>query len=105
MKLKVIWSNFAEEKLDEIFEYYKTEANLRIARKLISNLINATEILVDNPHVGQTEELLTERKECYRYLLHKNYKIIYSADTKNGFIKIADVFDTRQNPVKITQNK
>ena len=105
MKFKVIWSYFAEEKIDEIFEYYKTEAGLRIAKKLLSSLIEAPDILIDNPHVGQIEELLMERKEKYRYLLHKNYKIIYSVDEENELIKVADVFDTRQNPIKMKRNK
>ena len=105
MKFKILWSDFAEKKIDEIFQYYKTEASTGIAKKLISNIINATAILTDSPHVGQIEELLLERSEEYRYLLYKNYKIIYSVDMNTGFIKIADIFDTRQNPVKIKRNK
>ena len=105
MKFQIIWSNFAEEKIDEIFEYHKKEVSLQIAKRLTSGLIEAAEILVNNPHIGQVEELLVEREEEYRYLLHKNYKIIYFVDVKNGFVKIADVFDTRQNPIKIKRNK
>ena len=105
MKFKIVWSDFAERRIDEIFEYYKTEASIGIAKKLISNIINATAILTDSPHVGQIEELLLERSEEYRYLLYKNYKIIYSVDLNTGFIKIADIFDSRQNPVKIKRNK
>ena len=105
MEFKVIWSNFAEEKIDEIYEYYKLEASIRISKNLISNLVDATIILSNNPYVGQIEELLVERGEKYRYLLHKNYKIIYSVDINKGLIKIADIFDTRQNPIKIKRNK
>jgi len=32
MALKIIWSEFAETQLDEIFEYYKKEANTRVAK-------------------------------------------------------------------------
>lgn len=105
MEFNVIWSHFAEEQIDDIFEYYKLEANLRIAKKIIASLISATEILEKNPEIGQIEELLYERKDVYRYLVHKNYKIIYSIDKDQKRIKIADVFDTRQNPVKITRSK
>jgi len=104
MKFKIIWSSFAEEQIDEIFEYYKTEASPKIAKNLTSNLIKSAEILSDNPYVGQVEELLIERAGKYRYLVYKNYKIIYSIDAENQFIKIADVFDTRQNPIKIERN-
>lgn len=53
----------------------------------------------------QIEDLLIDRENTYRYLICKNYKIIYSVDQKLKLIKIADVFDTRQNPTKIKRNK
>ena len=105
MKFKVVWSDFAERRIDEIFEYYKIEASSGIAKKLISNIINTTAILTESPHVGQIEELLLERSEKYRYLLYEKYKIIYSVDMNTMFVKIVDIFDTRQNPVKIKRNK
>lgn len=53
--------------------------------------------------ISKEEELLKEPKTKYRYIICSNYKIIYSVDTKNGFFKIADVFDTRQYPLKMKQ--
>ena len=105
MKFKIVWSDFAERQIDEIYEYYKIEASSSIAKKLLSSIIDATAILTDSPNVGQIEELLLGRSEKYRYLLHNNYKIIYSVDMSSGFIKMADIFDTRQSPVKIKRNK
>ena len=55
--------------------------------------------------IGQEEELLKQREILYPYLIFKNYKVIYSLDMENGFLKIADVFDTRQNPAKIKRSK
>jgi len=105
MAFKVIWSEFAESQLDEIFEYYKKEASLKVAKKLLKDLINETKKLVKTPEIGQEEELLKQREIHYRYFLFKNYKLIYSVDKENGSIKIADVFDTRQNPPKIKRTK
>ena len=90
--------------MDEIFDYYSKNASLIRAQELLISLINSTQRLVDSPYIGQVEELLKDRSEQYRYLVHKIYKIIYSVDTEQGWIKIADVFDTRQNPVKIKRN-
>lgn len=101
MKLEIIWSGFAEKQLDEIFEYYNENASSRVAKKLIKNLLNEPNKLIKNPFIGQVEDFLKEREISYRYLVCKNHKIIYSIDQENGFIKIADVFDTRQNPKKI----
>ncbi|GAB1857424.1 type II toxin-antitoxin system RelE/ParE family toxin [Flavobacteriaceae bacterium MHTCC 0001] len=101
MAYQIIWSRFAETQLDDIFEYYKKEAGLNIARKLLKNIITEPNKLIDAPYIGQEETLLKERKIQYRYLVYKNYKLIYSVDESDKFIKIADVFDTRQNPPKI----
>ena len=105
MEFNVIWSDFAEEKIDEIYEYYKIEASIRVAKNLVLGIIESTVALIENPYLGQIEVLLAERDEKYRYLLYKNYKIIYSVDIDNEYIKIADVFDTRQSPIKMKRNK
>ncbi len=105
MVFKIIWSRFAESQLDEIFEYYKKEASPKVAKKLLKDLINEPKKLIKSPEIGQEEELLKQREIHYRYFVFKNYKLIYSVDKENGFIKIADVFDTRQNPPKIKRTK
>ena len=105
MVLKIIWSAFAETQLDEIYEYYEKEVNSKDATKLVMGIINEPKKLIKAPFIGQKEELLMERQIQYRYLVFKNYKLIYSVDEQNGFIKIADVFDTRQNPPKMKRTK
>jgi len=105
MTLKIIWSEFAETQLDEIYKYYEKEAGSKIAKKLMKGIINEPKKLIKTPFIGQEEELLKQRKIEYRYLVFKNYKLIYSVDTENGFIKVADIFDTRQNPPKLKRTK
>ena len=46
--------------------------------------------------------LLKERIQNFRYLIFKNYKIIYWFNKEKNWIEIVDVFDTRQNPPKIS---
>jgi plasmid stabilization system protein ParE len=105
MTLKIVWSEFAETQLDEIYEYYEKRASSRIAKKLVKGIINEPKKLLKTPYIGQKEELLKQREIEYRYFVFKNYKLIYSIDNENGFIKIADVFDTRQNPLKLQRTK
>tara|TARA_R110002012_G_scaffold42418_8_gene115469 strand:+ start:17025 stop:17342 length:318 start_codon:yes stop_codon:yes gene_type:complete len=105
MPLKIIWSEFAETKLDEIYEYYEKKTGPSIAKKLLEGIINEPNKLIKAPQIGQEEKLLKHRETEYRYLVFKNYKLIYSLDHQNGFIKIADVFDTRQNPTKLKRTK
>lgn len=101
----IIWSDFAETQLDEIYEYYQQRAGSRVASKLLKGIIEEPTKLIRKSFIGQDEELLKDRVINYRYLVFKSYKIIYSVDDENGFIKIVDIFDTRQNPTKMKRTK
>ena len=105
MGFTIIWSNFAEIQLDKIFHYYKDVAESAIALKILNEIILAVDMLKNNPAIGQIEELLKDRAIEYRYFLYRNYKVIYSIDKELLQIRIADIFDTRQNPVKIKRHK
>lgn len=105
MAFQIIWSNFAEIQLDTIFEYYLENANLEVAKSIIREIISEPDKIILHPEITQREDLLIDRENEYRYLVCKNYKIIYSIDLKSKQIKIADVFDTRQNPTKIKRTK
>jgi len=94
MELKIYWTDFSKNELQNIFLYYKDIANLRVARKIISEIINKVLILKSQPRIGQKEELLKDKKGEFRYLVNKNYKIIYQVKIEN--VEILDVFDTRQ---------
>lgn len=102
---QIIWSDFAVTQIDEIFDYYEKKASSRVATKLVRGIIKAPNKLINAPYIGQEEGLLKDRKIQYRYLVFKSYKLIYSIDEENGFIKIADVFDTRQYPPKMKRTK
>lgn len=105
MELAIYWSRLAEEKLEDIFNYYKQKAGIKTAQKIIKGIIDRTEGLQHNPEIGVKEELLDERIQDFRYLIYTNYKIIYWLNQTKSRIEIANVFDTRQNPTKIQNTK
>lgn len=105
MSFTIIWSEFSDNQLDEIYDYIKKEASIKVAKKLLNGIINEPNKLIESPYLGQKEELLINRKNEYRYLVYKNYKLIYFIDDKNEFIKIMDVFNTSQNPIKMKRTK
>ena len=105
MSYAIIWSNFAESELDKIFEYYVEKASLKIAQNIIQTILNEPNRLIDGSEMFQIEDLLVDRDHIYRYIVCDNYKIIYSVNIELKLIKIADVFDTRQNPIKIKRIK
>ena len=99
MELRVFWTDTARFQLEDIFTYYKDKANIRVARKLVKQIIDRTIQLEKNPDSGPKEPLLSNRKFEFRYLVEGNYKIIYWK--QDNYIKIATVFDCRQNPEKM----
>ncbi|PBJ14210.1 type II toxin-antitoxin system RelE/ParE family toxin [Flavobacterium sp. ACN6] len=105
MKLKIVWSQFAENEIDKIYNYYLEKAGIRVARKIIKEIISEPNKLINNTFSTQIEDLLIDRDNKYYYLVCNNYKIIYSIDEEKKLIQIADVFDTRQNPVKLKRTK
>jgi len=97
--MKIIWTDFASETLKEIYKYYKEVAGENVARKIKTNIFLATKQLEKHPQSGQIEKSLEQLKGGDRFLVEKNYKIIYRK-VKEGIL-ITDVFDSRQDPVKI----
>jgi plasmid stabilization system protein ParE len=105
MELEVYWLQFAEDKLNDIYSYYSVKAGRRIAQKLINGIVDTVIDLEKQPEKGQIETDLNDRKQEFRYLIFKNYKIVYWINHKSGRVEIANVFDTRQNPEKINETK
>ncbi len=104
-QFEIIWSDQAEIELDKIFEYYSEFVSISVAKNLLKEIVEEPNKLISNPEISQREDLLLDRENEFRYLLCRNYKLIYSIDQKAKHIKIADVFDTRQNPSKIKRTK
>ncbi len=104
MEYKIIWSKFAQFQLDLIFNYYSEKVSVKLAKKIIVDIRNHITELSKSPFIGKREELLTDRIQDYRHLIASNYKIIYNVNEQTGIIKIFDIFDTRQNPLKLKRN-
>ena len=103
MGLTVYWTHFAEDKLKDIFAYYEIKAGSQIAKKLVNGIVDKGIGLDKNPLIGQKEPLLIGRLEDFRYLVYKNYKIIYWTNEIRKRIEIVNVFDCRQNPTKMDE--
>ncbi len=101
--MKIIWSDFSSGILFDIFTYYKENTSMTVARKIKSNIFKSTKQLIKHPDPGQIEENLEHLGQVHRYLVEGNYKIVYR-QVKEGIL-ITDIFDTRQDPVKINNPK
>lgn len=105
MELEIYWTDFSKKQLKNIFDYYKKEASLNVAKNLIFGITKETEKIKNHSSIGQEEELLKNDSRDFRYLIFKSYKIIYWVNLDKTRIEIFDVFDTRQNPIKIKRKK
>ena len=97
--MKIIWTDFAVESLKDIFDYYSDKVSGKIAHKIRKQIFSSTKQLIKNPASGQLELNLEKLKQNHRYLVNGNYKIVYRINENE--IIINDVFDTRQDPIKI----
>jgi len=101
--MKTIWTDFAIQNLKDIFDYYSKNANKKVAHKIRKQILASTKQLIQNPESGQTELNLEKLNQKYRYLVVGNYKVIYKFVQDE--IRIIDIFNTRQNPLKIEREK
>ena len=102
MEVKIFWTEFATNQLEQIFDFYKYNANIKTAGKIVVQIVDRTMMLEKNPLIGPKEPLLERRDKEYRYFLEGNYKIIYFIE--ENYIKISSIFDCRQNPIKIEES-
>ncbi len=105
MELKIFWTDFSLDELKNIYSYYKDAAGINIAKKIVLNIIDRVTILKKYPKIGRIEDMLIEREQEFRYLVVKNYKIIYWFNDIKNWIEIVDIFDTRQYPGKMTRKR
>lgn len=105
MGLRLYWTEFAQKELESIYDYYRKKAGARVSKRIIEGIYNESLKLKSQAKIGQTEDFLITREEKFRYLVFKNYIIIYWINENKNRVEIHDVFDTRQSPIKIQRNK
>jgi plasmid stabilization system protein ParE len=93
-KISVIWTT---EALDDLLDIETFIGNATKAEKIIDRILAKTRQLENFPESGKKYETVTQQE--YRYLIERNFKIIYSY--RNDKVYIHTIFDTRQDPGKL----
>ena len=93
---KIKWSNEAKLDVKNIYDFIKPKS-VQAAKNLVTDIRNAPKSVVFENQFSADDYV----PEC-RKIVVKNYKILYIADLHNKAINIIAVFDTRQNPDKLT---
>lgn len=105
MGLTIHWTDFSKNELQNIFSYYIEKASVRVATEITEGIVNETEVLINNPYIGQIEDSLRDRTREFRHLIYGNYKIIYWINLEKNQVEIWDIFDCRQELLKIKRTK
>ena len=80
-------------------EFISKEVSLEKLMEIRDQILNSTDILIKHPKLGKKEEYLEHLKFGHRRIIEGHYKIVYKIEKKT--IYITDIFDTRQQPVKM----
>jgi len=99
--MKIVWTKEALEETKTIYEYYKSNISVYVAKRIKEKILSSTKNLHKYPNQGQIEELLNHKDDIFRYLIVDNYKIIYKISEK--IIYIIKIFDCRRNPELINR--
>jgi plasmid stabilization system protein ParE len=100
--MEVKWTEFAECKLRSIFDYYLEVAEDKVAKNMISEIVNSADSLSLMPYKASKEESLPKCNFVYRSLtVMKIFKIVYFIDEQLNNIVISTIWDCRQNPYNL----
>lgn len=97
---EVRWSKKAVSQLQRNVTYIVEEQSVVYAELVLARILNAVDLLKENPRMGTIESFLAYRRKEYRFLVIWSYKIVYKVQL-SGDVLIVRVFHTSQNPSKI----
>ncbi len=96
--MEIIFAEWAEDCLKEIYKHYSEEASPEKASEIVNKIIDKAESLENYPNKGRIEEDLRSLGKGHRFLLEYHYKIIYKVESKT--VTITVIFNSRQDPTK-----
>ena len=77
----VIVRNGAKRQMREIFDYYRTVANRKVAQKIISKISETIDLLTVHSHIGVILSGQADLPFTYRSIVaHPHYKVIYRVE-------------------------
>ncbi|WP_298307035.1 type II toxin-antitoxin system RelE/ParE family toxin [Flavobacterium sp.] len=93
--IQILWDNQAKADLKLIFEFIKLKSP-QGAKNVIQDIIIQSKSI----HFAEQYQIDEFLGEPFRRMVVRNYKIIYKIQSETE-IRILQIFDTRQNPIKL----
>ena len=97
--MKVVWSAWALQQLEEIHQWYAANATPAVADHIIVEILDAIRLLAQFPHGGQVEPWLQHHGLDHRRVVVGNHKVVYLVTPDE--VRVIDVFDARQDPQRM----
>jgi len=97
--MKLVYTEQALISLEEALEFIAPKVSHEKLLEIRDKILDASETLLEQPLAGQREYLLEHLELDHRRLVEGHYKIIYRV--VGEYIYITDIFDSRQDPVKM----
>ncbi len=98
--MRVVYTDQAKTSLQANVDFLLLQGiPLEIILRIAEDIDIKTQKLVANPYLGQVEEHISNPSKNYRRLIEGHYKIIYYISGET--IYITDIFDSRQDPLKM----
>ena len=98
MSRKVVISKTAERKLENLFEYLIEKWSVKVKEDFIEKLDSSIEIIKNQPGIFPESKKGKGLRKC---VITKQSTLYYRYNSKR--INIVTLFDTRQNPNKLTK--
>ena len=100
--MRVIWLPQAKRQLRQTASYILKEFGQKVRSEFMQDVRHANMLLSKNPNMGSAEPLLADRSIMYRsYVVNRLNKIVYFI--KEDHIEVADFWDVRREPKKLSE--
>ena len=100
--MRVIWLPQAKRQLRQTASYIHREFGQKVRSEFMQDVQHANMLLSKNPNMGSVEPLLADRSIMYRsYVVNRLNKIVYFV--KEDHIEVADFWDVRREPKKLSE--
>ncbi len=100
--MKIIWSPKALRELENCVRYIYHEFGKQATDNFYKELERCETLITNNPEIAYREPLLENKRKIYRSIIvRKHSKLVYFVE--NNIIYIADLWDTRREPKRLSQ--
>ncbi|MBY5957044.1 type II toxin-antitoxin system RelE/ParE family toxin [Membranicola marinus] len=99
MKRKIVLSNTAEKRLNNLLEYLEIAWSTKIKLNFLSKLEQRLEIVKDKPEIFP---LSTVKKGLHKCVVTRQTTVYYTYDDQKVYV--LTVFDNRQDPNKLKKD-